>query len=65
MGVGSDAPAGILAGWVCYNFGCEHLGRSFVMTADHANPNRLYFGDNLEILREQVADESVDQNLRV
>lgn len=35
------------------------------MTADHANPNRLYFGDNLEILREQVADESVDKNLRL
>ena len=32
------------------------------MTADQssANPNRLYFGDNLEILREHVADESVD-----
>ena len=25
-----------------------------------ANPNRLYFGDNLDILREHVADESVD-----
>ena len=23
-------------------------------------PNRLYFGDNLPILREQIADESVD-----
>ena len=32
------------------------------MTADQssANPNRLYFGDNLDILREHVADESVD-----
>ena len=32
------------------------------MTADQssADPNRLYFGDNLEILREHVADESVD-----
>ncbi|MYC34775.1 MAG: hypothetical protein F4X64_16565 [Chloroflexi bacterium] len=32
------------------------------MTADqsNANPNRLYFGDNLDILREHVADESVD-----
>ena len=30
------------------------------MTADQSrdNPNRLYFGDNLEILREHVADES-------
>ena len=35
------------------------------MTADYANPNRLYFGDNLDILREQVADESVDKNLRL
>jgi len=32
------------------------------MTADQssAHPNRLYFGDNLDILREHVADESVD-----
>ena len=32
------------------------------MTADQSstNPNRLYFGDNLDILREHVADESVD-----
>ena len=32
------------------------------MTADRSsiNPNRLYFGDNLDILREHVADESVD-----
>ena len=32
------------------------------MTADQSsvNSNRLYFGDNLEILREHVADESVD-----
>ena len=32
------------------------------MTTDQssANPNRLYFGDNLNILREHVADESVD-----
>ena len=32
------------------------------MTTDQssANPNRLYFGDNLDILREHVADESVD-----
>ena len=28
-------------------------------TTDNA-PNRLYFGDNLEILRQHVADESVD-----
>ena len=29
------------------------------MTADqsNANPNRLYFGDNLDILREHVADD--------
>ena len=26
----------------------------------HTSPNRLYFGDNLDILREQVADASVD-----
>jgi site-specific DNA-methyltransferase (adenine-specific) len=25
-----------------------------------ANPNKLYFGDNLDVLREYVADESVD-----
>ena len=32
------------------------------MTADRSsiNPNRLYFGDNLDILREHVADGSVD-----
>ena len=32
------------------------------MTTDQSspNPNRLYFGDNLDILREHVADESVD-----
>ena len=30
------------------------------MTADQSLPNRLYFGDNLDILREHVADESVD-----
>ncbi len=30
------------------------------MTTDNPNPNRLYFGDNLDILREHVADESVD-----
>ena len=32
------------------------------MTTDQssANPNRLYFGDNLDILRDHVADESVD-----
>ena len=30
------------------------------MTANNANPNRLYFGDNLDILREHVADASVD-----
>ena len=31
------------------------------MTADlpSANPNRLYFGDNLYIMREHVADESL------
>ena len=31
------------------------------MTADQpsANPNRLYFGDNLDILREHVADETL------
>ena len=32
------------------------------MTADQpsASPNRLHFGDNLDILREHVADGSVD-----
>ena len=30
------------------------------MPDNHPNPNRLYFGDNLDILREHVADESVD-----
>ena len=24
------------------------------------SPNRLYFGDNLDVLRERVGDESVD-----
>ena len=30
------------------------------MTTSTETPNRLYFGDNLDILREHVADESVD-----
>ena len=30
------------------------------MPDNHQTPNRLYFGDNLDILREHVADESVD-----
>ena len=30
------------------------------MTAPSDTPNRLYFGDNLDILREHVADGSVD-----
>ena len=30
------------------------------MTTTSATPNRLYFGDNLDILRQYVADESVD-----
>ena len=30
------------------------------MTTSPASPNRLYFGDNLDILRQRVADESVD-----
>ena len=30
------------------------------MTAAPETPNRLYFGDNLDILRQYVADESVD-----
>ena len=30
------------------------------MTDDQSLSNRLYFGDNLDILREHVADESVD-----
>ena len=30
------------------------------MTAPSETPNRLYFGDNLDILREHVADASVD-----
>ena len=29
-------------------------------TTDATSPNRLYFGDNLDILRQHVADESVD-----
>ena len=29
-------------------------------TTAHETPNRLYFGDNLDILRQYVADESVD-----
>ena len=30
------------------------------MTTPDTTPNRLYFGDNLDILRQHVADESVD-----
>ncbi len=30
------------------------------MTTTSASPNRLYFGDNLDILRQHVADETVD-----
>ena len=30
------------------------------MTTSRTSPNRLYFGDNLDILREHVADDSVD-----
>ena len=30
------------------------------MTTTSASPNRLYFGDNLDILRQYVPDESVD-----
>jgi site-specific DNA-methyltransferase (adenine-specific) len=30
------------------------------MTTTDTTPNRLYFGDNLDILRHHVADESVD-----
>ena len=30
------------------------------MTTTSASPNRLYFGDNLDILRQYVADETVD-----
>ena len=29
-------------------------------TATAAPPNKLYYGDNLHVLREHVADESVD-----
>ena len=29
-------------------------------TSETTPPNRLYFGDNLDILRQHVADESVD-----
>ena len=28
--------------------------------AEHPAPNRLYYGDNLDVLRRHVADESVD-----
>ena len=28
--------------------------------AAHPNPNKLFYGDNLHVLREQIADESVD-----
>ena len=30
------------------------------MTTTSDSPNRLYFGDNLDILRQYVAEESVD-----
>ena len=30
------------------------------MTSTGASPNQLYFGDNLDILRQHIADESVD-----
>jgi len=29
-------------------------------SADHLNMNRLYYGDNLDILRRYIKDESVD-----
>ena len=36
--------------------------------ARHATPrvmtNRLYYGDNLEVLREHIADASVDRNCK-
>ena len=62
MREGCDLRAAILPGGVCYNFAGQHFRRRLAMTADQssANPNRLYFGDNLDILREHVADESVD-----
>ena len=28
--------------------------------AEHSNSNQLFYGDNLHVLREQIADESVD-----
>src|SRR4051812_35548651 len=36
-------------------FMAKHSGR-----ANSSSQNRLYFGDNLEVLREQIKDESVD-----
>ena len=62
MREGCDLRAAILPGGVCYNFAGQHFRRRLAMTADQSitNPNRLYFGDNLDILREHVADESVD-----
>ena len=30
------------------------------MTSTNTSPNQLYFGDNLDILRQHIADESVD-----
>ena len=30
------------------------------MDMEETSPNRLYFGDNLDVLRERVGDESVD-----
>ena len=30
------------------------------MNTEEISPNRLYFGDNLGVLRERVGDESVD-----
>ena len=33
------------------------------MTITDTNPNQLYFGDNLDILRQHVADETVSEHL--
>ncbi len=38
----------------------KDLWRETASTTTSESPNRLYFGDNLDILRQYVADESVD-----
>jgi DNA modification methylase len=42
------------------NVATEAIARKLVTEGDLVPPNRLYYGDNLEILRKKMRDESVD-----